>query len=419
MTRRRFCFVTTFYPPASFGGDGVGVQRFARALAKRGYGVTVVHDADAHTALAGDRSPRALEAPDPFGVRVVTLRTRIPLVSTFLTQQTGRPVVNGSRLRRLLDDGAFDVILFNNVSLIGGPGLFGYGGGAVKLYLAHEHWLVCPTHVLWRHNREPCDRRECVRCQLHYRRPPQLWRYTGLLERQLAEVDTFIAMSEFSRAKHREFGFPREMEVLPHVLPDPDPATRHAGVRRPFDRPYFLFVGRLERIKGLDELIDLFLRYDAADLLVIGDGTDGAALRRLARDSPRVHFLGWMPADELGPYYRHAVALVAPSMCFETFGLTLIEAFSCGTPVVARRIGPFPEIVDQAGGGLLFDTPTELAAALRALQNDPARRTALGGAGYDAYLRVWSESAVIPRYLDVVEQAAARRQRERQACARS
>jgi glycosyltransferase involved in cell wall biosynthesis len=416
MTPRRFCFLTTFYPPASFGGDGVAVQRLARALAKRGYEVTVVHDADAHAVLSGDRRAPGVP-PDPFGVRVVTLRSRLPLLSTLLTQQTGHPVVNAPRLRRLLDAGRFDVIVFNNVSLIGGPGLFAYGGSAVKLYLAHEHWLICPTHALWRHNRECCDRRECLRCQLHYRRPPQLWRFTGLLERQLTEIDAFIALSEFSRAKHREFGFPREMEVLPHVLPDPEPAPR-PDEAPPSDRPYFLFVGRLEGLKGVAELIDVFSRHQGADLLVIGDGTDGESLRRLARDNRRVRFLGRIASDDLGPYYRHALALVAPSSAFETFGLTIIEALSHGTPVIARRIGPFPEIVERSGGGLLFDTGPELADALRLLEADPGRRDALGRAGYDAYRRHWCEGAVVPRYIEVVERAWGRRQ-ERHGCVRS
>ena len=164
--------------------------------------------------------------------------------------------MNGPRLRRLLDKRDFDAVVFNNVSLIGGPGLLGYAAGTAKLYLAHEHWLVCPTHVLWRHNRELCDKRECMRCQLRYRRPPQWWRQTAFLERQLAEVDTFIALSEFSRAKHREFGFPREMEILPNFLPDPDPKARERNTgARPYERPYFLFVGRLERIKGLDQVL--------------------------------------------------------------------------------------------------------------------------------------------------------------------
>jgi hypothetical protein len=183
--------VTTFYPPNNFGGDGIAVQRLARALVRQGHEVSVLCNTDAFTALGGVAGP----APDgDDGVVVHRLATRLPLVSALLTQQTGRPVTTHRAIRRVLSPGRFDVINYHNVSLVGGPAVLGMGDG-IKLYTAHEHWLVCPTHVLWRHQREPCPARQCVRCQLAYRRPPQIWRYTGYLERQLAHVDRFIAGS--------------------------------------------------------------------------------------------------------------------------------------------------------------------------------------------------------------------------------
>ena len=407
MSVARFCFITTFYPPFNFGGDGIGVQRLARAIAKRGHAVTVLHDADAYDVLARGARPR-MAPPDPYGVRVVTLRSRLPLLSTLLTQQTGYPVVNGSRLRHLVEDGDFDVIIFNNVSLIGGPGILAYGQatGAVKLYIAHEHWLVCPTHVLWRHGRERCDHRECLRCQLHHHRPPQLWRHTRLLDCSLDHVDAFIAMSEFSRRKHLEFGFPRDMIVLPYFLPDDDRPVVAEDDEPPQRRPYFLFVGRLEAIKGLDDVIPLFGRYPEADLLIAGDGTHGATLRALAAGIPNVRFLGRVEAGDLARYYRHALGLIAPSVCYETFGIIVIESFRHGTPVLARRIGPLPEIVGQSGGGELFDSPEELLAAMRRLQRDEATRRALGDAGASALRRLWTESVVVPRYFEVIRRIA-------------
>lgn len=404
----RFCFLTTFYPPFNFGGDGIGVQRLAQALARRGHDVTVVHDRDAFDVLNPHVQPDAAP-PDPDGVHVVTLRSRLPMVSTLLTQQAGRPIVNAARLRRLLGEGRFDVVNFHNVSLIGGPGLLAYGAGAAKLYLAHEHWLVCPTHVLWRHGRELCDGRECVRCQIHYGRPPQLWRYTGFLERQLDHVDAFIALSEFSRAKHREFGFSREMDVLPYFVADPGACPPTLDGPRPHERPYFLFVGRLEQIKGLDEVIEVHSRYPDADLLIAGEGEHGAALRRQAGGNPRVRFLGRIAPQQLADYYRHAVALVAPSICFETFGNIIVEAFSHATPVIARRLGPFPELLHQSGGGILFDTPQELLAGMRDVQHTPGRRREMGLAGFEACRARWSETAVVPQYLGIVERVLGER----------
>jgi glycosyltransferase involved in cell wall biosynthesis len=404
----RFCFLTTFYPPFSFGGDGIGVQRLAQALARRGHEVTVVHDRDAFDVLDPDARPDPAP-PDPDGVRVVTLRSRLPMLSTLLTQQAGRPVMNGSRLRRLLDEGRFDVVNFHNVSLIGGPGLLEYGAGAAKLYLAHEHWLVCPTHVLWRHQRELCDGRQCVRCQISYHRPPQLWRHTGLLERQLDHVDAFIALSEFSRAKHREFGFPRDMDVLPYFVADPEEHPPVLDDPPPHPRPYFLFAGRLERIKGLDAVVELFARYPDADLVIAGGGDYGSELRQLAGGNARVRFLGRISPHQLAGYYRHAIALIVPSICFETFGNILVEAFSHATPVIARRLGPFPELLDRSGGGVLFDTIEDLLASMRVLQHTPGRRAEMGRSAFEACRAYWSESAVLPQYLGIVERVLGER----------
>ncbi|MGH7541922.1 MAG: glycosyltransferase family 4 protein [Gemmatimonadota bacterium] len=404
----RFAMITTFYPPYSFGGDAIAIRRLSEALVRRGHDVTVVHDVDAYNALHDGPEPapgRALGGPT-----VVPLRSGLGVLSPLLTQQTGRPIVHGGRIRRLLNDEAFDIVHFNNVSLVGGPGVLSAGGG-VKVYEAHEHWLVCPTHVLWRHGREVCTGRECLRCVLHHRRPPQLWRYTGYLDRQLREIDLLIAKSEFSRRKHHEFGLDRPMDVLPYFLPDLEggEAGRTGGdPHRAHDRPYFLFVGRLERIKGLDDLIPVFGDYADADLLIAGDGTDGTRLRRSAEGHPRVRFLGPVSPEALEAYYRDALALIVPSICFETFGIILIEAFRQRTPVIARRIGPFPEIVEACGGGELFESRGELVEAMRRIQRDPAHRERLARSAIRGFRERWSESAVVPRYLGLVGEAAER-----------
>ena len=394
---------TTFYPPYSFGGDAVGVQRMARALAARGHSVTVVHDQDAYLSLGG-AIPGADSAAD--GVRAVGLQSRHGMLSNLLTQQTGYPLVHGRRIRQIVAERHWDIIWYNNTSLVGGPGLLGIGK-AMKIYEAHEHWLVCPTHVLWRYNSELCDKRDCTRCVLSYRRPPQLWRYTGKLDRALDQMDLIIAKSEFSRAKHREFGLRQEMEVLPYFLPDLQ-ATTGPGFTG-HSRPYFLFVGRLEKIKGLQDVFPAFDRYPEADLLILGDGDYSAELKRLAAHNPRIIFLGRKPPDELNDYYRSAIGLIVPSVCYETFGIILIESFRLGTPVIARRLGPFPEIMERADAGMLFATEAELVAAMTALQSNPAERARLAANARQAFAEVWREDRVLAAYGATLARAAHRR----------
>ena len=392
---------TTFYPPYSFGGDAIGVQRMARALAARGHDVSVVHDEDSYLILGG--KPQAEGAPD--GVRRIGLRSRQGFVSNLLTQQLGRPVVHAARIREILAERKPDIIWHNNTSLIGGPGLLPMGEG-LKLYEAHEHWLVCPTHVLWRYGRELCDARDCLRCQLSYKRPPQLWRHTGMLDRALDNIDLIVAKSEFSRAKHREFGLKQEMEVLPYFLPDlPTLAEPYTG----HPRPYFLFVGRLEKIKGLQDVFPAMDRYPDADLLILGDGDYADELKRLAAGNPRIQFLGRKSPEELNAYYRGALGLIVPSVCYETFGIILIESFRLGTPVIARRLGPFPEIVEASGGGALFTTEDDLVAAMRGLQDDPAHRAAQSRAARDAFGALWREDRVLAAYGAALARAAHRK----------
>ncbi len=73
MSGLRFCFITTFYPPYNFGGDGIGIQRLARGLARFGHHVTVVHDVDAYNTLRQGAEPAP--APEVPGVEVVSLRS--------------------------------------------------------------------------------------------------------------------------------------------------------------------------------------------------------------------------------------------------------------------------------------------------------------------------------------------------------
>jgi glycosyltransferase involved in cell wall biosynthesis len=339
------------------------------------------------------------------GIEVIPLRSSTGRLSPLLAQQTGQPTVHRKTLRAIFRAGRFDVVHFHNSSLVGGPGVFGLARPATTIYSAHEHWLVCPTHVLWRHKREVCPARQCIRCQLRYHRPPQLWRYSSRLRERLDNIDVYIAMSEFSRAKHAEFGFPREMQVLPPFADAPLDSKSDVS---PHPRPYFFYAGRLEQIKGVQTIIPQIAKVSGVDLVIAGDGSMRRELERMAGAS--VHFLGAVDSRKLAGYYRHALATVVPSTTYETFGLALIESFSNGTPVVARRLGPLPEIVDTCNGGLTFSDDEELLACLTKLAGNAELREKLGANARAGFETNWSESAIMPRYLDIVEAAVTRNQ---------
>ena len=411
MTPLRFCMVTTFYPPYHFGGDAMYIYRLSHALARRGHMVDVLHDRDAyHLARRGEPAQRFADHPN---VRVTAMKSPFGALSPLLTQQTARPLLK-PEVRRRLRGGAYDVIHFHNMSLIGSTAL-AFGGG-VKFYTTHEHWLVCPMHVLWKFDREPCDAPQCLACTLHGRRPPQLWRYTGRVARDLAHVNRLLSPSRFTRQRHVDAGVERPITVLPYFVPEPPaasvneggPAGPTLGPAVEGRRPYFLYVGRLVKLKGVDTLIHAFRRYPDADLVIVGDGEERDSLKALAGGMPNVVFAGAKDQAQLAALYRDAIALVMPSIGYEVFGIVLIEAFAQKTPVIVRRLGGMPEAVEDSGGGLLFSREDELLDAMRRLQQSPALRQELGERGHRGYLAHWSEAPHLERYLAIVAEERGR-----------
>jgi glycosyltransferase involved in cell wall biosynthesis len=400
-----FLHLTTFYPPYSFGGDAMYLYRLCHALAEQGHHVDVIHCYDSYHLLHPAAPPISFrEHP---GVTRHELRSPGGWLSPFLTQQTGRAYLKRRRIREVLQSRAYDVIHYHNISLLGPEVLTmdASAGSAVKMYTTHEHWLICPMHVLWKFNERPCEKPECFQCTLRMKRPPQLWRYTDRLNRDAAHVDQFVSPSRFTARMHAERGFPQPVAHLPYFIDPVDQDWQQPGPR-PQERPYFLFVGRLELIKGLQTLAPLWDKVPDADLLVAGTGNYEAELRALAASNPRIRFLGARSQQELGALYYHALAAIVPSITYETFGMISIEAFARKTPVIVRDLGALPEAVTDSGGGFVYRSDEELLAALAGIAGSTELRADLGARGYDAFHRYWSRQAHMKLYFDFLENAA-------------
>jgi glycosyltransferase involved in cell wall biosynthesis len=338
------------------------------------------------------------------------LRSGYGWLSPLLTQQTGRPFFKRRRLQEILASAPFDVVHYHNVSLLGSHALSLSTSGShpIKMYTTHEHWLICPTHVLWKFNSRACEKPECLKCTLMARKPPQLWRYTGQLAEMAGHVDQFVSPSRFTADMHAQRGFPKAVAHLPYFLDRADDDWRHPQPRLQ-EKPYFLFVGRLERIKGLQTLIRLWTRIADYDLLVAGTGDFEPELRAMAAGNPQIKFLGARPQRELGALYVHAVAGIVPSITYETFGIIIIEAFARKTPVIARNLGALPEVINDSGGGFTYDTDEELLDAIERIGRSPELRADLGERGYGAFTRGWTREAHLDLYFDFLRNIAERR----------
>lgn len=278
--------------------------------------------------------------------------------------------------------------------------------------------LVCPSALLRRDGR-PCE--DCVGRKVAW--PGVIhacYRDSALASAAVAAmlsvhhavgtfrdlVDVYLVPTAFLGAKLVEGGFPEDRIVVrPNFVSDPGPRTstgRHA-----------LFVGRLSEEKGIETLLRAFARLPDVPLRIVGDGplADRVRAAIAGGELPSGEFLGWRPRHEVLALMKDARMLVFPSECYEGLPMTVVEAFACGVPIVASRLGAMQEVVEHERTGLLF-APGDveaLAAAASRLRATPSDAERMGAAARAHYEARFAEGPAYDALLRVYQQAARRR----------
>jgi len=232
--------------------------------------------------------------------------------------------------------------------------------GVPVVQTLHNYRLLCPEANLMR-NEETCD--QCVRGSLLHSVIHSCYRdsrpSTAVLALMLGVhrvrqtwarmVDCYIAPSEFAAQKFVEGGLPAQKLVVKPNFVHPDP-----GVRKDSGE-YAVYVGRLSSEKGADTLLQGWKHVRGrVPLLVIGDGPLREKLSLEFQRDSRVTFCGQLPRAEVLGTLKRARFLVVPSRCYETFAMVIAEAYACGVPVIASRMGAMQELVAHGRTGLLF-----------------------------------------------------------------
>jgi glycosyltransferase involved in cell wall biosynthesis len=165
---------------------------------------------------------------------------------------------------------------------------------------------------------------------------------------------------------------------------------------------FFLFVGTLEPRKNLPALLRAYAQLPAHDRLAVhlvlagGRGWMSEAIDRTIEEfnlGDSVHLPGYLPAQELPLWYNAAEAFVYPSI-FEGFGLPVVEAMACGTPVLVSNVSSLPEAVGDAGYQLPPDDSAAWTDALARSIHDPTWRSETGHQGRNHAARfTWANTA--------------------------
>jgi glycosyltransferase involved in cell wall biosynthesis len=252
----------------------------------------------------------------------------------------------------------------------------------------HNYRLLCPAASFFR------DGRICEECMEH-----TVWRglwhgcyrdsraATGAVALMLAlhrqwgtwrdSVHSYIALSEFARGRFVSGGFPADKIFVKPNFVHPDPGAGNG------DRPHALFVGRLSPEKGPRTLLEGWrLLSTPVPLRIVGDGPERAELERDAQrwQLPNISFEGRLNREQTLAAMRGARFLVVPSVWYESFPMSIAEAFACATPLICSRVGSVQEIVADNASGLHFvpGDPEDLARKIEWAWSHPEKMCEMG-----------------------------------------
>ncbi|GAB3203156.1 glycosyltransferase involved in cell wall biosynthesis [Pontibacter aydingkolensis] len=175
---------------------------------------------------------------------------------------------------------------------------------------------------------------------------------------------------------------------------------------------YYLYIGRLTPEKGIETLLKA-QQLHPFNLKIVGDGPLRSIVEQQAIKQPGVEYLGFRKREEAMQLLKKAKALIFPSEWMETFGMTIIEAFATGTPVIASKIGGAAHLVQHKYNGLHY-TPQqaeELAEQVEALEQNPVLADELGKNARATYEQHFTPEANYNLIIQIYQSAMGQKER--------
>ncbi|MDO9547164.1 MAG: glycosyltransferase family 4 protein [Pelolinea sp.] len=214
------------------------------------------------------------------------------------------------------------------------------------------------------------------------------------------KIDSFITPSEFTRTMLIRGGVSeKKIKVKPNFIQD-------LGEREEIE-DYVVFVGRLSPEKGVIPLLKAILKVPKIKLVIVGDGP----LRKnviLASDGhSNITYLGHLGQAQSMKVLKSARFLVYPTICYETFGRSIIEAYACGVPVIASRIGAVTELVRDGKTGFLVNPgdDDDLSEKIKNLWDNPDLCKQIGKNARQEYLNRYTPETNYPLLMKIYDSA--------------
>ena len=308
-----------------------------------------------------------------------------------------------------------DIVHFHNTFPLISPSAYSacHRLGIPVVQTLHNYRLICPGALLLRDGK-PCE--DCVGATLMpalrhrcYRNSlPATSALVWMLQRNrwngsyAALVTRYIALTQFAANRLIHGGLPRDrIRIKPNFLPGT--ITPGQG-----DGGYAVYVGRLSEEKGVRTLMNAWQRLSRIPLKIVGEGPLRHTLQETAsRHKLPVEFLGFCDRATIMRIISSAACQIVPSEWYEGFPMVVVEAYACGTPIVASRIGSLDEIIQDHVTGFKFTPgdPEDLAGAVMRLWHDEAARTRMRREARETFDRRYSAATNFTTLMDIYRSA--------------
>ena len=229
------------------------------------------------------------------------------------------------------------------------------------VHTAHDYRMVCPAYTFTSGGQicEECKGKQFYKCALKRCSKGSLLMstvmaaemyYRNMLHNPSKNIDGLIYVSQFAKEIHEKYAA-RLKNVPSIVLYN---CTQRWNTKEKGRGDYFLYFGRLSHEKGVELVIDALKELPNTKLKVVGTGPIEAELKQKATGCNNIEFVGFKYGEELHNLIRNAQFVVVPSQWYENNPMTIVEAYSFGTPVIGSDLGGIPEIIKDGATGFVF-----------------------------------------------------------------
>ena len=341
------------------------------------------------------------------------------LSAPVLLQKVFYPKKELIELERVIFSEKPDLVHFHNIFYLISPNAY----QIVKKYnipiiqTLHNFRFFCINGLLLRKNK-PCEK--CIRSIPLYGFIHRCFRnsygYSAILtfliwtKRKilLRNVDGYITFTNFSKKIFINAGIAEEkIYIKPHFF-------ENLGYS-PEDRNYALFVGRLSPEKGIRLIVKAWQKVPDFPLKIVGSGPEEWYLKEEVKQRKllNIEFLGLQPRRKVLDLMKSASFLIIPSLCYETFGMVIGEAYSVGKPVIGSNLGNIAEIVKHGETGLLFKPgdPDDVAEKVRWMIENKKERQRMGENAYQEYLEKYTPEKNFKMLMEIYEDVLNKRKK--------